>query len=73
MLVIQGSVRTTPRNHYITASLVITRVTSMTSPRRLIPTSAFRNISKNRKGTIKLVLITRLGSHKPMNSDTIEG
>jgi hypothetical protein len=46
---IQGSKRTEPRNHYTTAPLVITRVTWMTSPWRLIPASAIKNTSKNRR------------------------
>jgi hypothetical protein len=46
---IQGSERTVPRNHYTTAPLVITCVIQMTSPRRLIPTSAIKNTSKNRR------------------------
>jgi hypothetical protein len=51
MLMIQGSERTVPRNHYTTAPLVITRDTRMTSPRRLIPASAIKTTSKNRKET----------------------
>jgi hypothetical protein len=50
-LMIQGSERTVPRNHYTTAPLVITRDTRMTSPRRLIPARAINNTSKNSKKT----------------------
>jgi hypothetical protein len=46
---IEGSERTEPRNHYTTAPLVIICVTWMTSPRRLIPASAIKNTSKNRR------------------------
>jgi hypothetical protein len=46
---IQGSERTELRNHYTTAPLVISRVTRMTSPWRLIPASAIKNTSKNRR------------------------
>jgi hypothetical protein len=53
--------------------LVTTYDIQMTSPRRIIPTSDIKNTSKNRKNTIKLVLMTRLGSHKSMNNDTIRG
>jgi hypothetical protein len=50
-LMIQGSERTVPHNHYTTAPLVITRDTRMTSPRRLLSASAIKNTSKNRKET----------------------
>jgi hypothetical protein len=50
-LMIQGSERTVPRNHYTMAPLVITRDTQMISPRRLIPASTIKNTSKNRKET----------------------
>jgi hypothetical protein len=56
---IQGSERTTPRNHYTVVPLVITRDTRMTSSRRLIHASAIKNASKNRNNTTKIVLITR--------------
>jgi hypothetical protein len=46
---IQGSERTEPHNHYTTALLVITCVTWMTSPWRLILTSTIKNTSKNRR------------------------
>jgi hypothetical protein len=46
---IQGFERIEPHNHYTTAPLVITRVTRMTSPRRLIPASTIKNTSKNRR------------------------
>jgi hypothetical protein len=45
----QGSERMEPRNHYTTAPLVITCVTRMTWPWRLIPTSIIKNTSKNRR------------------------
>jgi hypothetical protein len=48
---IQGSERTVPRNHYTTAPLLITHNTRMALPRRLIPVSATKNTSKNRKET----------------------
>src|SRR5881394_4446686 len=67
---IQGSERTAPRNHYTTAPLVITRVTRMTSTRRLTPASATENTSKNREVAIK---DHEVGSHKPMNGDTVRG
>jgi hypothetical protein len=60
-LVVQDSERTYPRDHYTTAPSVITCDTRVTSPRRLIPTSAIKNTSKNRKNTIKTALITRWG------------
>jgi hypothetical protein len=60
MLINQGSERTEPRNHYTTAPLVITRVTQMTSPWRLIPTSTIKNTSKNRRCN-QTNLVTRWG------------
>jgi hypothetical protein len=71
-LIIYGSGRMTPRNHYTTIMMVITRDTRMTLPKRFISTTAIKNTSKNRKNTIKLILITRLGSHKPMNDALFE-
>jgi hypothetical protein len=68
MLMIQGSERTVPRNHYITAPLVITHDTRMTSPRRLIPASAIKNISKNRKERNQNCIDYGMGSHKPMTA-----
>jgi hypothetical protein len=65
---IQGSKRTVPRNHYTTAPLVITRNTRMTSPRRLIPASAIKNTSKNRKETNQNCIDYGMGSHKPMTA-----
>jgi hypothetical protein len=56
----QGSERTESHNHYTTAPLVITRVTWMTLPRRLITTSAIKNTSKNRRCN-QTNLITRWG------------
>jgi hypothetical protein len=56
----QGSEQTEPRNHYTTAPLVITRVTWMISPRRLIPNSAIKNTSKNGRCN-QTNLITRWG------------
>jgi hypothetical protein len=61
MLMIQGSERMDPHNHYTTDLLVITRDTQVTSPRSLIPASAIKNTSKNRKNTIKIALIMRWG------------
>jgi hypothetical protein len=60
MLMNQGSKRTDPRNHYTIAPLVITHVVRMTLPRRLIPTSAIKNTSKNRWCN-QTNLITRWG------------
>jgi hypothetical protein len=68
---IQGSERTAPRNHYTTAPLVITRDTRVTSPRRLIPASAIKNTSKNRKECNQNCVDYEIGSHKPMNGDTV--
>ena len=45
--------------------------TRLTSPRRLIPTYAMKNTRKN---TTKLQMkdyLTKLGSHKPMNGETV--
>jgi hypothetical protein len=62
MLMIQGSERTDPRNHYTAATLVITRDTRVTTPRRLIPASPInQEYKQERKNAIKTVLITRWG------------
>jgi hypothetical protein len=55
---IHGSERTEPRNRYTTTPLVITHVTRMTSPWRVIPASAIKNTSKNRRCN-QTYLITR--------------
>jgi hypothetical protein len=65
---LQGSEQTVPRNHYTMAPLVITRDTRMTSPRRLIPTSAIKNTSKNRKERNQNCIDYGMGSHKPMTA-----
>jgi hypothetical protein len=61
----------TPYNQYTIVPLVTTRDTRITSLRRLIHARAIKNTIKNRKNTIKLVLITRLASHKPMNNGIV--
>jgi hypothetical protein len=60
-MMIQGSKRMDPRNHYTTALLVSTHDTRVTSLRSLIPASAIKNTSKNWKNAIKTALITRWG------------
>jgi hypothetical protein len=66
----QGSERTEPCNHYTTAPLVITRVIWMTSPRRLIPATAIKNTSKNRRCN-QTNLVTRWGlTNRGHPSDT---
>jgi hypothetical protein len=65
---IQGSERTVPRNHYTMAPLVITRDTRMTLPQRLIPASAIKNTSKNRKKRNQNCIDYGMGSHKPMTA-----
>jgi hypothetical protein len=52
-LMIQGSERMTPHNHYTNDPLVITHDRRVTLPRRLIPTSAIKNTSKYRKNATK--------------------
>jgi hypothetical protein len=68
MLMIQGSERTVPRNHYTTAPLVITRDTRMTLPRRLIPASAIKNTARTGKKRNQNCIDYGMGSHKPMTA-----
>jgi hypothetical protein len=66
---IQGFEQTDHRNHYTIALLVITYDTRVTCPRRLIPASAIKNTSKNRKNATKIVFDYKVGSHKPIVGD----
>jgi hypothetical protein len=59
---IQGSERTVPRNHYTTASLVITRDTRMTSPRKAYPCKHNQeHKQEHERNATKIVLITGWG------------
>ena len=47
----------------------------LTSPRRLIPAYAMKNTSKNKKERNQIadecLKVSKLGSHKPMNGETV--
>jgi hypothetical protein len=70
-LLIQGSEQMDTHSHYITALLVITRDTRVTSPRSLIPASSIKNTSKNRKENNQNRIDHEVESHKLMNDDPI--
>jgi hypothetical protein len=62
MLMNQGSERTEPRNHYTTAPLVITHVTY--PYKRNQEHKQEQEMQSNKHGY-------KMGSHKPVNGDTI--
>jgi hypothetical protein len=69
-LIIQGSERTDPRNHYTTAPLVITRDTRVTSKKTY---SCKRNQGHKQKQEEhnQNCIDHEVGSHKPMNDDIV--
>jgi hypothetical protein len=69
---IQGFERTAPRNHYTIAPLVFTSDTQVTSPRRLIPTSAIKTPAITGRMQPNRVDY-EMGYHKPMTAILFDG